>query len=126
MRKKTTETVIQELKELYGDFFDYSKLVFNGSQKKFCLICPEHGEFYVRYDKIIKGQGCPLCNKEKREIEKIRTYIERAKKIHKNRYQYDYVNWDNINNKVKIICPEHGEFFMALNNHINMKQECPK
>ena len=126
MRKKTTETVIRELKELYGDFFDYSKLIFNGSQKKFCLICPEHGEFYIRYDKIIKGQGCPLCNKEKRETEKIRTYIERAKMIHKNHYQYDYANWDNINNKVKIICPEHGEFFMTLNNHINMKQGCPK
>ena len=41
-------------------------------------------------------------------------------------YQYDYVNWGNINNKVKIICPEHGEFFMTLNNHINMKQGCPK
>ena len=37
MRKKTTETVIQELKELYGNFFDYSKLIFNGSKKSFVL-----------------------------------------------------------------------------------------
>ena len=126
MKRKTTENIIDELKKIYGDFFDYSKIDFKGSREKFCLICPNHGEFYVRYDKIIKGQGCPLCNKDKRQREKIKKYIERAKKIHNDRYQYDYVNWDNINNKVKIICPEHGEFLMALNNHINMKQGCPK
>lgn len=126
MRKKTTETVIQELKELYGDFFDYSKLIFSGSQKKFCIICPIHGEIYVRYDKIIKGQGCALCNKENRKKERIQELIKRAKEVHNNYYQYDYTTFKDINSKVKIFCPIHGEFWMTLNNHINMKQGCSK
>ena len=126
MKKKTTESIIKELKMIYGDFFDYSKLNYENAPKKFCIICPIHGEIYVRYDKIIKGQGCIHCNKEKRKREKIKKFIQRAKKIHNNYYQYDETTFKDIQTKIKIICPKHGEFWMTLNNHINMKQGCAK
>lgn len=53
-------------------------------------------------------------------------FIERAKQIHGDKYDYSEVNYVNANTKVKIICPIHGEFLQTPSRHINMKQGCPK
>ena len=53
-------------------------------------------------------------------------FIERAKQIHGNKYDYSEVEYINANTKVRIICPIHGEFFQTPSRHINMKQGCPK
>ena len=53
-------------------------------------------------------------------------FIERAKKIHGNQYDYSEVNYINNHTKVKIYCPKHGYFNQAPVNHVNMKQGCPK
>lgn len=53
-------------------------------------------------------------------------FISRAKKIHGSLYGYEHVDYVNNHSKVKIICPEHGEFFQAPVNHVNQKQGCPK
>lgn len=45
MKKKTTEEFIQEAKKIHGDTYDYSKVVYNKSTEKVCIICPKHGEF---------------------------------------------------------------------------------
>jgi hypothetical protein len=53
-------------------------------------------------------------------------FIDRAKKIHGNKYDYSEVDYKNNHTKVKIICPEHGEFYQAPVNHVNQKQGCSK
>ena len=125
MKKKTTDILINDLKLIYGDFFDYSKTVYSGSKNKFIITCPIHGDFEVRYDKIIHGEGCPLCRKEKRIIEFFNNLISRARKIHGNKYDYSKVKYTTIEERVCIICPEHGEFWQSLNCHVNQKQGCP-
>ena len=47
-----------------------------------------------------------------------KTFIEEAKKIHNNKYDYSKLNYINSNIKVCIICPEHGEFWQIANEHI--------
>ena len=51
--------------------------------------------------------------------------IEKANKIHNNKYDYSLVEYKNAHTKVKIICPKHGVFEQRPNNHIDMKQGCP-
>lgn len=126
MTKKTTESLIKDLKSIYGDKFDYSKTVYYGSNKNFTLVCPKHGEISVRYDHIIDGSGCPQCKKEAERDKRWNEYIKRAKEIHGEKYLYDKSNFANIESSIKIICPNHGEFYQTLNNHINQKQGCPK
>ena len=46
-------------------------------------------------------------------------FIERAKKIHGNKYDYSKVMYKSMHEKVCIICPEHGEFWQIPNNHLN-------
>ena len=51
-------------------------------------------------------------------------FVEKARKIHGNKYDYSKVNYINAQTKVKITCPEHGEFWQKPNNHLNGKS-CP-
>lgn len=53
-------------------------------------------------------------------------FIERAKQIHGNKYDYSEVEYIDANTKVRIICPIHGEFFQTPSGHTNMKRGCPK
>ena len=53
-------------------------------------------------------------------------FIEKAKIIHGNRYDYSKVEYVNNSTKVCIICPEHGEFWQTPNNHNTSRQDCPK
>ena len=38
------------------------------------------------------------------------TFIEKAKTIHGDKYDYSKVEYKSIKEKVCIICPKHGEF----------------
>ena len=46
--------------------------------------------------------------------------------IHGNKYDYSLVEYSTMHNKVKIICPIHGEFEQSPNAHIRQKQGCKK
>jgi hypothetical protein len=54
------------------------------------------------------------------------SYIEKARIIHSNRYDYSLVEYTNSFAKIKIICPEHGVFEQRSCDHINQKHRCPK
>ena len=50
--------------------------------------------------------------------------IKRFNDIHNNKYDYSKVEYKNMNTKVCIICPEHGEFWQTPHNHLK-GQNCP-
>ena len=52
-------------------------------------------------------------------------FIENAKEIHGDKYDYSKVNYINAHAKVCIICPEHGEFWQTPIKHVNSKNGCP-
>ena len=45
-------------------------------------------------------------------------FIEKAKQIHNDKYDYSKVNYVNSRTKVGIICPTHGEFWQTPHNHL--------
>ena len=52
-------------------------------------------------------------------------FIEKARKIHRDKYDYSKVEYKNNHTKVCIICPEHGEFWQIPKEHLN-GCGCPK
>lgn len=52
-------------------------------------------------------------------------FIEKAKDIHGDKYDYSKVEYTNSRGKVCIICQEHGEFWQCANSHL-MGCGCPK
>ena len=123
MRKKlskTTDKFIEEARTIHGDKYDYSKVDYIDARTKVCIICPEHGEFWQEPSKHITGKksGCPKCAIEKMKDTR-ETFIEKAKKIHGDKYDYSLVEYSNSTSKVCIICPKHGKFFQTPNKHLS-------
>ena len=119
---KTTDSFIERAKKLHGDKYDYSKVEYKGKDIKVCIICPKHGEFWQMPHNHLNGAGCPKCKNEyisKKYSDTTETFIEKAKKVHGDKYDYSKVNYINSQTKVCIICPEHGEFWQRPNNHLN-------
>ena len=46
-------------------------------------------------------------------------FIEKAKEIHSDKYDYSKVVYKNSSTKVEIICPKHGSFFQNPYSHLN-------
>ena len=124
-KNKTTEDFIKKAIEIHGDKYDYSKVTYKNTDTKVCIICPKHGEFWQTPHVHLRGGSCSKCiNKGVRSNTK--DFIEKARKIHGNKYDYSKVEYVNNKTKVCIICPEHGEFWQSPNSHISQKQGCPK
>ena len=51
-------------------------------------------------------------------------FIEKAKKVHIDKYDYSKVEYINSQTKVCIICPKHGEFWQKPNGHLQGRG-CP-
>ena len=58
MEKYTQQAFIEKAKEVHGDKYDYSKVKYVNCSTKVCIICPEHGEFYITPGNFLYGQGC--------------------------------------------------------------------
>jgi very-short-patch-repair endonuclease len=65
----------------------------------------------------LNGQGCPDCGGTKKLTKE--QFIEKANKIHGNKYDYSKVEYINNKTRVCIICPKHGEFLMRPNDHLS-------
>ena len=105
-RNRTTDEFIKLACQLHGDKYDYSKVDYIKATKEVCIICPEHGEFYQKPAKHLKGHGCPKCGGtfSLTTIE----FIRLLKGIYGDKYDYSKVEYVNAKTKIGLICPEHG------------------
>lgn len=123
----TTQSFIEKAVQIHGDKYDYSKVEYINSKTKVCIICPEHGEFWQVPASHLQKRGCPICSNIKKKLAKIddkNSFIEKAKKIHGDEYDYSKVEYIDSYTKVCIICTKHGEFWQSPNNHLRY-QGCP-
>ena len=126
-QRKTTQGFILKAIKKHGGKYDYSKANYIGCKKKICIICPKHGEFWQMPNTHLSGCGCQECKKEAIHNSLARTheqFIEKAKEIHGDKYDYSKVEYKNTETKVCIICPEHGEFWQTPHKHLNGRG-CP-
>ena len=121
-KKKTTEQFIEDAKRVHGDKYDYSLVEYVNNSTKLIIICKAHGEFKQTGAKHIMGRGCRKCATEKsanRLIGNTKNFIEKAKLVHGDRYDYSLVNYKSSAEAVDIICKEHGVFKQQPNNHLS-------
>lgn len=121
-KKLNNKDFIEKAKQVHGDKYDYSKVEYKGNKIKVCIICPEHGEFWQRPNDHLSGYGCNKCYGT--HLYTTEEFIEKAKKVHGNEYDYSKIEYKGAHTKVCIICPKHGEFWQKPNNHLN-GTKCP-
>jgi hypothetical protein len=124
----TLNAFLERSKAIHGDKYDYSKVDWINTRIKVEIICPIHGSFYQKPFKHLQGQGCPNCRKNADVTQDI--FIERAKRIHGDKYDYSCVQYQTMWTPVEIICPIHGSFFQPPAKHVktgrHAAQGCPK
>lgn len=123
MRKKTTAEFIIEAKKVHGEKYDYSKTVYEGSLKKVCITCPKHGDFWQIAEGHLRGAGCPQCHTlSKRSNRDV--FVSKCCEVYGDLYDYSKVEYVHNKEKVCVICPKHGEFWVTPNNHLRGSR-CP-
>ena len=120
--RKTTEEFIKDARLVHGDKYDYSNVVYVNNHTPVKIICKNHGMFLQTPDKHVSScHGCPMCAGRNKTTSSV---INEFKKIHKDDYLYDKVNYVNNRTKVCIICQKHGEFWQTPDKHLQ-GQGCP-
>lgn len=127
IEKKSNKEYIDECNLIHNYKYDLSKVNYINSKTKIEIICPFHGSFCQRPDSHLNGHGCNKCGCEltnkKQQTNKKKLLLKLNIK-HNYKYNYEKLKFNNITNKVVIICPFHGEFKQILKNHIN-GSACP-
>ena len=128
--KKNTnnkEHFIEKSNIIHQNRYDYSLVNYTGAKNKVIIICKEHGEFNQSPTNHMSGQGCKKCFNEKNKKRMTKTLEEFLKdviKIHGDKYDYSLVEYKGTDNKVKIVCKEHGIFNQKCSKHLQ-NQGCP-
>jgi hypothetical protein len=120
-RVTNTEEFIREAKLIHGDDFDYTNTVYKSAKDSVFIKCHEHGTFSQTAHNHLTGFKCNQCatqNNSKLFSLGTGTFVVKAKEIHGAKYNYSLVNYKNANEKVTVICPDHGKFEIHANNHL--------
>lgn len=125
-RKKTYEEFLTEAIAVHGNKFQYDETTYVDTHTKMKIICPKHGEFW----QTPKGHllfDCERCSYEMRgQMFRSNTneFIEKARKVHGDKYDYSKTEYKTAKGKVVITCPIHGDFLQVPNYHLNGRG-CP-
>lgn len=127
IKLKTNEEFIKDAIKLHNGIYNYSKVKYINNRTDVIISCSEHGEFNQTPNSHLRGSGCPECYNIKRLSQNKFTtdeFIEKAKKVHSDKYDYSKVNYDGGKNKIIIICKKHGNFLQSAGNHLG-GSNCP-
>ena len=122
-QRLTTKNFIRQANKIHNNKYNYSLVNYTNNKIKIIIICKKHNKFLqIPYAHLL-GQGCKQCNIDKQKLT-TQQFINKANKIHNNKYNYSLVNYINVKTKITIICKKHGEFLQTPNHHLK-NRGCP-
>lgn len=137
-RRLSEPMFIEMASKVHDNFFSYDDCGFKNVSSKVNITCPIHGTFSQKASNHLQGQGCQKCKQEgiKHKITQIPTnaqstkristsdFINKAKPIIGEKYDLSLVNYNASNEKVDVICKEHGVFKITPNKLL-LGRGCP-
>lgn len=101
-----------EASKIHKGYYSYDKAIYKGKNTPITIYCPVHGYFSSQSpSNHLKGRGCTPCGR-KRTAEfhssSKEEFIEKARRIHGNKYNYDKVEYTRATDNVIITCPIPG------------------
>ena len=116
-RGNTMEKWLQLCAEKHGSTYDYTLMRPVNGRSVVTIICNEHGPFGQLMGSHIKGSGCPRCARDNSKME-TEQWIAKAKERHGDLYSYDLVQLDSSQQKVEVVCKQHGSFWQTAYTHL--------
>ena len=122
--KLTQKEVLERFKKVHGDRYDYSLVEYVNRGTNITIRCKkdEHGYFQQKAGMHWLGHGCPECGIVKVSDIRRKTkekFIEEAKLVHGDEYDYSLVDYKGDKINVIIICSIHGNFQQTAGNHLS-------
>ena len=117
--RKPLNEFIEDANKVHNGKYDYSLVEYKRNRDKIKIICHLHGEFAQIVSDHMQGSGCKKCQGEETSLrcrESTESFIQKAKEIHGDTYDYSLVKTEG-NKKIKIICKEHGIFLQSTREH---------
>lgn len=123
---------ITKARQVHGDRYDYSKVIYKNAATKVTIICPTHGQFEQRPNNHISHtQGCKLCDDD-RKRKRARSmalskdeFVSRSIHIYGCLYKYENTEYVSSDRPVEIECTIHGPFRVARAEKHLTGQSCP-
>ena len=119
----TTKSFIEKAQIVHGDKYDYHKVEYVNAKTKVVIICLEHGEFEQLPNNHLKYH-CNKCGQATGALKEALTtdeFVEKARAVHGDKYNYTQVKYSKSKRKVTIVCTEHGEFKQTPSCHLQGK-----
>ena len=128
-RKYPSSVFLERAKKKWGTLFDYSNSNYVDMNTKIEIRCTKHNHtFFQTPTKHLEGFGCIHCQTEKyikSRTQSTEEFVKRARKIHKDRFDYSKTVYTRYNHRVLITCPKHGDFEQLPIDHLR-GSGCPK
>jgi hypothetical protein len=128
----TQDDFLRLATKVHGDRYDYSQTVYQprgcGKEDKVTIICSLHGVFAQTPHAHLSGAGCPACKIMRlKEAFTLATneFIRRARAVHREMYDYSFLEYRSMKERVRIVCPTHGPFWQIAETHLD-GSGCPR
>lgn len=122
--KLSKELVEAGLAEKYPKYAPFSLIgVYNSNTDEVMFKCRQHGEQKSRISYLrglMQETPCPVCNVEISASKRRSTqedFITLCKEKHNNKYDYSKTIYLTSQDKISVICPEHGMFQVEAMSH---------
>lgn len=119
--RKTQEEVVEEFCRIHGGRYDYSQVEYRGNTTMVSIKCTVHGSFQQAPAVHLRGCGCPRCGRDQfaaKQTKATKEFIQQAKKVHGDRYDYSQVEYIKGTLPVTLLCFNHGTFTQRPGVHL--------
>ena len=117
---KTQDEFLSEVRSLCGDKYGLNLVDYKTTHTAVKLRCKKHGIFSKTPSQILidlrdKKELCNICRGIK--VDSKEAFVEKARRIHGEKYDYSASIYNGSTTKLEIICPKHGSFFKTPDAH---------
>ena len=117
----TQEIFIERAKKIYGNRFDYYKVVYKGWDDEVIVI-----DNFLKEERAVKPKYFLYHKIIKTKEERTNIIINKSKEKFGNKFDYSKVKYVNSQTPITLICEEHGEFNTDMYRHLHSKNgNCP-
>ena len=127
-RKRISQSKFEDkIKSVHGEKYQYDYSDYSNQRSIMKVKCNKHGIFSISAGNFLSGQGCMRCGREtsaKKRMISTEEWINRAKSVHGNKYDYSKSLYAGAHEYITITCSVHGDFRQRASNHISLERGC--
>lgn len=106
------EHFVAQAKKLHGDLFGYDKVKYTNARVAVKIYCNECNKYFRQKPEAhLKGCGCTRCYRNDKRAYTTESFIEEAKRVHGNNYQYDKTKYVQRNVHIDVYCNRCKTYF---------------